>query len=138
MYMKFVVRLAKRSMVTARKEVILSAGAIGTPQILMLSGIGDRQTLELLGIEALIELPDVGQHLQDQPILSNYWTVSSNQTLDNISRDPEVFNADLMLWETNRTGQFVDSPGNTIIFLRVPDDDVIFENFTDPSAGTWQ
>ncbi len=49
----------------ARKEVILSAGAFGSPQLLMLSGIGDPEKLAKHGIEALHDLPGVGQNLQD-------------------------------------------------------------------------
>lgn len=44
---------------TANKEVILSAGAIKSPQILMLSGIGDATELSKQGIEVLVDLPDV-------------------------------------------------------------------------------
>ena len=49
----------------ARKRVILSAGAIGSPQILMQSGIGNRDHLQSLGIEVKTHLPGVGQNLQD-------------------------------------------------------------------------
>ncbi|ALO41749.1 choline dehydrogenase [Pseudoalteromonas phenolica] len=49
----------------ASKEVILSAGPIGSPHILQLSGIGDREVLENAGIEVKHELPGVGQNLQD-------------------------------------------------------------------------
>jgi choline dehydrogenase len=49
----------------AAKEVIVSAGAIGSPQLLLLSGIGPRQELEALGIACLVDAPDVGKHLQD-------------------------------------------------------------------------
>lgn len=51
--------------VHAAKEVILSAGAIGSPQLLLLSGIGPRQELEAAGVACRIDAPDVGKHLQD-------------------------------------------------------------------------
>lgn len=49
----------------ARREVILCAGAIGSPQLLMLSGIGPADHLRELGIPVLLDAPDVGEHLQD-------------------------------------------------------------------------
>ncbi|KAG8717361.1 hypothetical protein FRC09_014393 [Ceratobasidium sp. 395] len=55
---------AKRT-VTARKEVILAGGAIGSPNIAMHSGIGPRDVLEKLNIPVVYELPGVGAHLQD-------------------------------------------------------------------------
>ena len=51
--------------VRAAREVILSAGAIGSPQLLLLSGIGPRQELEAAGIACRVEAPHVGKHLQD-------------------------------------------------------------------------
>ena len=51
--------------IRAHREVILSAGAIGSPQILMLSGIGDAQELKAKGIEPICDLPGVGKNLQD-------------------------------------------------------------------------
>lgn len=49
----------------ANKEVILSGGAINSPQILMLSGIGPKQHLQDHGIDCVVDLPGVGQNLQD-------------------------------------------------------------------------
>jgi len=49
----------------AKKEVILSAGAIGSPQILLLSGIGPKNHLESVGVEVVQDLPGVGENLQD-------------------------------------------------------------------------
>jgi choline dehydrogenase len=52
--------------VQARREVILAGGAFNTPQLLMLSGVGRKEALESLGIASLIDLPGVGQNLQDR------------------------------------------------------------------------
>jgi choline dehydrogenase len=50
---------------TANKEVLLSAGAINSPQILMLSGVGPKEHLAENGIKVKVDLPGVGQNLQD-------------------------------------------------------------------------
>ena len=49
----------------ASKEVIVSAGAFQSPQLLMVSGVGPRETLENLDIEVVSELPGVGQNMWD-------------------------------------------------------------------------
>ncbi|ANB22301.1 choline dehydrogenase [Alteromonas stellipolaris] len=51
--------------VTANKEVVLSAGSIGSPHLLQLSGIGDSDTLKAAGVDVKHHLPGVGQNLQD-------------------------------------------------------------------------
>ena len=51
----------------ARREVILSSGAFGSPQILMLSGVGDTAALKSVGVAPLHHLPGVGANLQDHP-----------------------------------------------------------------------
>lgn len=53
--------------IEADKEVVLSAGVIGSPQILKLSGIGPKEELEKFGIEVVKDLPGVGENLQDHP-----------------------------------------------------------------------
>jgi choline dehydrogenase-like flavoprotein len=58
-------RTAKTITITAKKEVILCGGAINTPQLLMLSGIGPQDHLAQHGVAVVKDLPGVGQHLQD-------------------------------------------------------------------------
>ena len=57
----------------ANREVILSAGAVGTPKILQLSGIGDKQLLNQHGVPAIYHLPAVGAQLQDHLCASYYY-----------------------------------------------------------------
>jgi choline dehydrogenase-like flavoprotein len=52
---------------TARREVILSAGSIATPKLLMLSGIGDGDHLRSMGVTVLADRPSVGRNLQEHP-----------------------------------------------------------------------
>jgi hypothetical protein len=49
----------------ARKELILSAGAVGSPHLLLFSGIGPREELEKTGVECVVDSPHVGKHLKD-------------------------------------------------------------------------
>jgi choline dehydrogenase len=56
--------------VLAKKEVIVCAGAIHSPQVLQLSGIGPKKLLESAKIQTVVDLPGVGQNFQDHPMLS--------------------------------------------------------------------
>lgn len=65
------------SSVRATREYVLAAGAVHTPQILQLSGIGPKSLLSNLGIETVVDLP-VGYNFQDQPSIFTSWTCESN------------------------------------------------------------
>ena len=56
--------------IKADREVILAAGAIGSPKLLMLSGVGEAEALRRLGIEVVENLPGVGENLQDHVLVS--------------------------------------------------------------------
>jgi choline dehydrogenase len=59
----------------ARREVILSGGAINSPQLLMLSGIGDASHLKNVGIEPIVDAKAVGRNLQDHIAVSYFYKV---------------------------------------------------------------
>ncbi|WP_225122258.1 GMC family oxidoreductase N-terminal domain-containing protein [Bradyrhizobium sp. BRP22] len=63
------VRLAERS-VRAEREVLLCAGAIDSPRLLMLSGIGPADQLRSFNIPVVVDLPDVGRHLEDHLLVA--------------------------------------------------------------------
>ena len=65
------------------KEIILSAGAINSPQLLQLSGIGPQRLLRKNGIKVIIDQPNVGKHLQDH-IGINYYYKSKKPTLNQV------------------------------------------------------
>jgi choline dehydrogenase len=56
--------------IAAEKEVILAAGSINSPKLLMLSGVGDAKALRSLGIDVVENLPGVGENLQDHVLVS--------------------------------------------------------------------
>jgi choline dehydrogenase len=71
--------------VTAKQSVILSAGAIGTPQILQLSGIGPAELLTQHGIDPVIDLPGVGANLQDHLQIRSVFKVQDVKTLNTLA-----------------------------------------------------
>ena len=64
------------------REIILSAGAIGSPHLLLLSGVGPARHLESRGIPVVADLPGVGQNLRDHPGLRVIWSVRDGVELD--------------------------------------------------------
>ena len=73
-------------------EIILSAGAIGSPQILMLSGVGPADHLREHGIATVIDSPGVGQNLADHPLINILWSTKPDVELQRF-----VANAQLLV-----------------------------------------
>jgi choline dehydrogenase len=74
------VRLRAGGPVTARRGVILTAGSLRTPQLLMLSGLGPAEHLRAHGIPVLADLPGVGANLHDHPMITPVWPITSGTT----------------------------------------------------------
>jgi choline dehydrogenase-like flavoprotein len=121
---------------SASKEIILSAGSINTPQVLLNSGIGDTDALHAAGITPLVSLPDVGKHLADHPIIVLSWLVNSSTTYDDLNRNATALQSAIAQWNQTRQGPLVNGIAQHIGFVRVPDNSTIFnEQQPNPSPG---
>jgi choline dehydrogenase-like flavoprotein len=125
----------QRFTVKASKEVILSAGGVNSAQILLLSGVGNATELAALNIPSVIDLPGVGRNLQDHPLLALQWSTTSNETIDNISRNATLASELMAQWEKTHSGQFSSIIANAFSWLRLPPNTSEFIKFGDPSAG---
>ena len=103
--------------VTARREVILSAGAINSPQILQLSGIGPADVLRSHGVEVIRDAP-VGENLQDHLQIRAVFKVNGTQTLNTLANSlfgRLKIGAEYLL---NRSGPMSMSPSQLGAFTR--------------------
>nr|WP_295661217.1 choline dehydrogenase [Polymorphobacter sp.] len=71
---------------TARREVILSGGAVNSPQLLELSGIGDPEVLRAAGIDVRVAAPGVGTNLQDHYVVSMQYRLNNCVSVNELSR----------------------------------------------------
>lgn len=68
--------------IRAQREVIITAGAVGSPKLLLLSGIGPAEQLQQLGIRPVLDLPGVGSNLQDHARVDLYYELNGRYSLD--------------------------------------------------------
>ncbi|KZV66003.1 GMC oxidoreductase [Peniophora sp. CONT] len=91
--------------VRASKEIIVSTGALRTPHLLELSGIGGKKHLESLGIENVVDLPGVGENFQDQTFtLLDVKMKEGLTTLDRMRYDSAFAEEQMKQFATNQTG----------------------------------
>ncbi|KAJ3922505.1 hypothetical protein F5877DRAFT_75177 [Lentinula edodes] len=98
--------------VSSRKEVILSAGSLHTPQLLELSGIGDEARLTALGIPVVVANSDVGENLQDHQTLNSGFLLNDPDvpTVDTLFSNASFAATQEELYLTNHTGFFTYTP----------------------------
>ncbi|KAI1841193.1 hypothetical protein JX265_013152 [Neoarthrinium moseri] len=92
--------------VLSTKEVIIAAGALQSPKLLEISGIGNANLLQSHGIELVKDLPAVGENLQDHPLCSiSFEAVDEVDTLDALVRqEPEAIGPAMQEYATTQTG----------------------------------
>ncbi|KAG7450008.1 aryl-alcohol oxidase precursor [Guyanagaster necrorhizus] len=114
------------------KEIILSAGSVGTPHILLNSGIGDADELTAVGVTPSVHLPDVGKNLTDHPQWGVAWFVNDTNTIEDVYWRNATFQAEALAeWQANRTGYIASTSSNHLGFFRV-EEGVLEE---EPCAG---
>ncbi|MGY6661524.1 MAG: GMC family oxidoreductase [Glycocaulis sp.] len=118
--------------ITARKEVILSGGAINTPHLLMLSGIGPADHLREHGISVEADLPGVGANMQDHlDIMARASTRSAKSIGYSLKKFPATAR-DVLQWAATGTGQFTVNPVQGCGFVKssrakdLPDIQLVF------------
>ncbi|HWX74387.1 MAG TPA: GMC oxidoreductase, partial [Solirubrobacteraceae bacterium] len=100
-------------LVRAAREVLLCAGAINSPQLLLLSGVGAGDELRAVGVAPRHELPGVGRNLQDHPFVTLIWEVSDQRTLYGAEK-PKA----LAEWLLRRSGPLSSTVAEVVAFVR--------------------
>jgi len=109
--------------INCNKEVIVSSGAFGSPQVLMLSGVGPAEHLAEKGIEVVHDLPGVGQNLQDHIDYVQTYKVSSKEDTFGLSvRGSAKMLKSMFEWKNNRTGKITSTLAESGAFFKTVDD----------------
>jgi choline dehydrogenase-like flavoprotein len=106
-------RRGREQLAHANREVILAAGAIGSPQLLMLSGIGPADHLREIGVTAVHDLPGVGENLQDHPYVVCIWESKVGGSLYGADKPKP-----LLEWLMRRSGPLTSSVAEAFAFVR--------------------
>ena len=112
------VRQGERVQVQARGEVVMAAGAVGTPQILQLSGVGPAGLLRSHGIAPVHELAGVGENLQDHLQIRAVFEVEGVKTLNTIAHSPLGKASIALEYLARRSGPMSMSPSQLGAFTR--------------------
>lgn len=102
----------------AKKEVILAAGAIFTPQILQLSGIGPKNVLKAAGVKVKLDFPAVGSNFQDHPAAYLTWNISSSfPNPSSLLNNATFFEEARKLYSEKLTGPLTKAQSSYVGFL---------------------
>ena len=104
----------------ARKEIILSAGVFQSPQLLMLSGIGPKTTLDKFGIPRKLDLPGVGQNLQDHPFFGSAFRIKIPTVSASIN-NPALLQAAIEAYEQHAAGPLTIPTTGLVGWEKLPD-----------------
>ncbi|KAL2070787.1 hypothetical protein VTL71DRAFT_13813 [Oculimacula yallundae] len=119
--------------VTCSREVILAAGAVHTPQILELSGIGSVEVLNRFNIPVAVKLPGVGNNFQDHPYVGviYYYDNASYFNINMLNFNSTLLDQVAREYYANKTGPWTAGAINTVAFPSLPS---ISRNWTNMMA----
>jgi choline dehydrogenase-like flavoprotein len=100
-------------LIRCEREVLLSAGAINSPQLLLLSGIGPADELRSAGVQTRHDLRGVGRNLQDHPFVTVLWEVNDQTTLYGADKPKS-----LAEWLLRRSGKLSSTVAEVVAFTR--------------------
>lgn len=103
------------------KEVIVSAGAFQSPQLLMVSGIGPAAQVQALGVPLVQDLPGVGQNMQDHIFFGPAYKVALT-TFTKLANDPVYLAAQFIEYFATQTGPLSNPVADFLGWEKVPDD----------------
>jgi choline dehydrogenase len=106
-------RYGEEVVVRAEREVVLAGGAVNSPLLLLLSGIGPAGQLREHGIDVVVDLPGVGENLHDHPVVPVTWYTRG--TTDLQAADTPL---NLLRWLTTRGGPMASNAAEAGAFLR--------------------
>lgn len=102
----------------ARREIVISAGVTNSPQLLLLSGIGPADDLRQLGIDVKVNLPGVGENLQDHVFTSLTCNVNPNMSINHRLRGVRAY-LEGMAYVALRRGNLTSGSSQTSLFARL-------------------
>lgn len=112
--------------IRARKYVVVSAGAFGTPLILERSGVGDSAVLAKAGVDVLVDLPGVGKAYDDHQLALQLYAVDENaDTADELLRgNPEILATETEKWQSSGQGAIASNAIDAGIKFRPTEEEV--------------
>ncbi|KAF9218564.1 GMC oxidoreductase [Gyrodon lividus] len=113
-----------RYQISANREIILAAGAINSPHLLMLSGIGNKEELKKLNIAVVKHLPHVGRNLLDHPMVPVIFRARDGYTLDYMQEPIKAIPV-MLRWFLTGRGPATSNGGEAVAFVR-SDDKTLF------------
>jgi choline dehydrogenase len=117
--------------IRARREIILSSGSVGSPQLLQISGVGPAALLKDLGVEVLHEMPAVGENLSDHYLARMTARVKNARTINERARGLSLVK-EIANYALRRKGLLAMSPSQVFVFwkshpaMELPDMQLIF------------